>query len=83
MVPMPGPRHDHAEGQISSQAAPEQHRLAGCSEQSSSLQRAASRLVDVLAFACAIIQEYDKPLDDMHCILLDASGCISRSAGHH
>ena len=40
MVPMPGPRHDHPEGQISSHAAPEQRRLAGCSEQSSSLQRA-------------------------------------------
>ena len=26
-----------------------------------------SRIVDVLAFACAVIQEYYKPLDDMHC----------------
>ena len=40
LVPMPGPRHDHPEWQISSHAAPEQRRLAGCSEQSSSLQRA-------------------------------------------
>ena len=40
LVPMPGPRHDHPEVQIASHAAPEQRRLAGCSEQSSSLQRA-------------------------------------------
>ena len=38
-----------------------------------------SRLVDILAFACAVILEYYKPLDDMHCILLDACGCICQT----
>ena len=74
LVPMPGSRHDHPGGQMRSL-----HMLLQSSvgwrdvlNRAHLCKELLSRLVDVLAFACAVIQEYYKPHDDMHCVLLEA-----------